>query len=76
MMELKPGKYRHFKGGEYELLGIASHSETLEPMVVYRALYGEGGLWVRPVAMWSEIVERDDYRGPRFIPVENWENSL
>ena len=76
MMELKPGKYRHFKGGEYELLGIASHSETLEPMVVYRALYGEGGLWVRPAAMWSEIVERDDYRGPRFIPVVNWENSL
>ena len=58
-MELKPGKYRHFKGGEYELIGIASHSETLEPMVVYRALYGEGGLWVRPAAMWNETVERD-----------------
>ena len=43
-MELKPGKYRHFKGNEYELLGIATHSETLEPMVIYRALYGEGGL--------------------------------
>ena len=48
---IKPGKYRHFKGGEYELIGIAKHSETLEPMVVYRALYGEGGLWVRPAAM-------------------------
>lgn len=69
-MELKPGKYRHFKGGEYELLGIAKHSETLEPMVVYRALYGEGDLWVRPAAMWTETVERDDYRGPRFIPAE------
>lgn len=65
-MELKPGKYRHFKGKEYELIGIASHSETLEPMVVYRALYGEQGLWVRPAAMWSEYVERDGYRGPRF----------
>ena len=65
-MELKPGKYRHFKGGEYELLEVAKHSETLEPMVVYRALYGEGGLWVRPAAMWNEKVERDGYEGPRF----------
>jgi hypothetical protein len=69
-MELKPGKYRHFKGGEYELIGIAKHSETLEPMVVYRALYGECGLWVRPAAMWTETVERDDYQGPRFIPMD------
>ncbi len=66
-MELKPGKYRHFKGGEYELIGIARHSETLEPMVVYRALYGEGGLWVRPAAMWTEEVRREDYCGPRFV---------
>ena len=65
-MELKPGKYRHFKGKEYELIGTARHSETLEPMVVYRALYGDGGLWVRPAAMWSEQVERDGYSGPRF----------
>ncbi len=65
-MELKPGKYRHFKGKEYELLGVASHSETLEQMVVYRALYGEKGLWVRPAAMWSEQVHRDGYDGPRF----------
>lgn len=65
-MELKPGKYRHFKGGEYELIGIAKHSETLAPMVVYRALYGEGGLWVRPAEMWNETVERDGYHGPRF----------
>ncbi len=66
MEELKPGRYRHFKGNEYQLLGVARHSETLEPMVVYRALYGERGLWVRPAAMWSEQVERDGYCGPRF----------
>ena len=65
-MELKPGKYRHFKGNDYEVLGLAMHSETLEPMVVYRALYGDGGLWVRPAAMWNELVDRPDYHGPRF----------
>ena len=69
-MELKPGIYRHFKGNLYELIGIAKHSETLEPMVVYRALYGEGGLWVRPASMWSEIVDKEGYWGPRFSPVE------
>lgn len=61
-----PGLYRHFKGNEYELLYIAKHSETLEEMVVYRALYGEGGIWVRPAAMWSEHISRDGYEGPRF----------
>ncbi|MGN0985143.1 MAG: DUF1653 domain-containing protein [Candidatus Enterenecus sp.] len=66
MEELKPGRYRHFKGNDYQLIAVARHSETLEPMVVYRALYGEGGLWVRPAAMWSEQVERDGYCGPRF----------
>ena len=65
-MEQKPGRYRQFKGKEYELLGIALHSETMEEMVVYRALYGEMGLWVRPAAMWTEHVERDGYSGPRF----------
>ena len=65
-MELKKGKYRHFKGNEYELIDIAYHSETMEPMVVYRALYGEKGLWVRPASMWTEQVERDGYCGPRF----------
>ena len=65
-MEIKPGIYRHFKGNRYEVIGIANHSETMEPMVVYRALYGEQGLWVRPAAMWNEIVEREDYSGPRF----------
>lgn len=69
-MELRPGKYRHFKGNEYQLIGVASHSETLEPMVVYKALYGDGGLWVRPATMWNEWVERQDYQGPRFIYVE------
>ena len=53
---LRPGRYRHFKGKEYELLFVATHSETLEPMVVYRALYGERGVWVRPAAMWSEMI--------------------
>ena len=65
-MELKPGIYRHFKGKRYELLYVARHSETLEDMVVYRALYGEGGVWVRPAAMWFEHVEKDGYSGPRF----------
>ena len=69
-MELKPGKYRHFKGKEYRLIGIARHSETLEEMVVYQALYGEGGLWVRPRAMWDEQVKREDYCGPRFRYIE------
>jgi len=66
MSELKPGIYQHFKGNRYELLYVARHSETLEPMVVYRALYGEGGVWVRPANMWFEHVEKDDYSGPRF----------
>lgn len=70
MSTIQPGRYRHFKGKEYQVIGTARHSETLEEMVVYRALYGDGGLWVRPAAMWSETVERDGYCGPRFIPVE------
>lgn len=66
MPEIRPGVYRHFKGNEYQLLGLARHSETCQPMVVYRALYGEGGLWVRPAHMWLEEVGRDGYKGPRF----------
>ena len=66
MDEIKLGKYRHFKGNEYEGIGIARHSEDLSPMVVYRALYGEGGLWVRPAHMWNETVERDGKVFPRF----------
>ncbi len=67
---MKMGKYRHFKGNLYEVIGIASHSETLEPMVVYRALYGDQRLWVRPAAMWTQWVDQGDYHGPRFVPVE------
>ncbi len=63
---IRPGVYRHFKGKEYLVIGMAKHSETLAPMVVYRALYDEGGLWVRPAEMWLEEVERDGYKGPRF----------
>lgn len=67
MNEIKCGRYRHFKGNEYRVIGMAKHSETLEDMVVYQALYGEQGLWVRPAAMWNETVDREDYHGPRFI---------
>ena len=59
MEPIKLGRYRHFKGKEYEVLGVARHSETEEELVVYRALYGDFGLWVRPVSMWNETVERD-----------------
>lgn len=64
--EIKPGVYRHFKGNLYRVLFVAKHSETLEPMVVYQALYGEGGLWVRPASMWNETVERDGKQFLRF----------
>lgn len=64
--EIKMGRYRHFKGNEYEVIGIAKHSETTEEMVVYRALYGEHGLWVRPASMWNETVERDGKIYQRF----------
>ncbi len=67
---VRPGKYRHFKGNEYEVLGVARHSETLEPMVVYRALYGDGDLWVRPAAMWNDTVERDGVRYQRFTYIK------
>ena len=63
---LRPGRYRHFKGKEYEVLGVARHSETDEELVVYRALYGDFGLWVRPVSMWNEAVERDGKTFRRF----------
>ena len=66
MESIKPGHYRHFKGKEYEVLGVARHSETEEDLVVYRALYGDFGLWVRPVSMWNEAVERDGKTFRRF----------
>lgn len=64
--DLKLGKYRHYKGNEYEVLGVAKHSETLEDLVVYKKLYGDGGLWVRPLAMFLEQVEVDGKKVPRF----------
>ncbi|NLU24339.1 MAG: DUF1653 domain-containing protein [Clostridiales bacterium] len=67
MEAIRPGRYRHFKGNEYRVLYTARHSETLEEMVVYQALYGEHGIWVRPAAMWNETVERNGYKGPRFL---------
>lgn len=69
-MEIKLGKYRHFKGNEYEVIGIAKHSEDLSPMVVYKALYGDSGLWVRPAEMWNETVDKENYHGPRFQYIE------
>ena len=66
MTQLQLGRYRHFKGKYYEVLGVARHSETGEELVVYRPLYGERGLWVRPLAMFTETVERDGKSMPRF----------
>ena len=66
MDEIKLGKYRHFKGDTYEVIGFAKHSETLEPMVVYKALYDEGSLWVRPADMWNEEITRDGKTFKRF----------
>ncbi|MEJ2533522.1 MAG: DUF1653 domain-containing protein [Halioglobus sp.] len=63
---MKPGKYRHFKGGEYQVHGVARHSETGELLVVCIPLYGEGGLWVRPLAMLQEVAVRDGREQPRF----------
>ena len=63
---IKLGKYRHFKGGMYEVIALAKHSETLEEIVVYKALYGEGKVWVRPLAMWEETVFVDGKEIPRF----------
>lgn len=66
MNEIKIGRYRHFKGNEYQVLYIARHSETREPMIVYQALYGERGIWVRPASMWNETIERDGNTYKRF----------
>ena len=63
---IKLGKYRHFKGGMYDVIALAKHSETLEEIVVYKALYGEGKVWVRPLAMWEEKVLVDGKEIPRF----------
>ena len=66
----RPGRYRHFKGGEYRVLGVARHSETLEEYVVYQALYGEGGLWIRPKDMFLQTGTRDGVTQPRFTFVD------
>ena len=70
-MEIKLGKYRHFKGNEYEVIAIAKHSETLEEMVVYRSLKNASDVWVRPASMWCETVERDGKTFPRFAFIED-----
>lgn len=70
MIMIKNGKYRHYKGNEYEVIGVAKHSETLEDMVVYKALYGDGSLWVRPASMWNETVIKDGKECRRFEYVE------
>ena len=70
---IHPGRYRHFKGNEYEVVGIAKHSETEEPVVVYRALYGDCGLRVRPAEMWNETVERDGENYKRFYRLDRIE---
>lgn len=70
---IPPGRYRHFKGGEYEVIAIARHSETEEAMVVYRALYGDCGVWVRPADMWNEIVERGGKTYRRFYRLDRIE---
>lgn len=69
-VEILPGKYRHYKGNEYEVICMARHSETEEEMVVYRALYGERGVWVRPASMWNETVEKDGKTVRRFTRIE------
>ena len=68
--EPRPGRYRHYKGGEYEVIGVARHSETDELLVVYRPLYGDGGLWARPLAMFAETVTHEGARVPRFRRID------
>ena len=70
-MEIKLGKYRHFKGNEYEVLFLAKHSETCEELVIYRALYGDGEIWARPASEWNETVERDGKTYQRFTYIGN-----
>jgi len=69
MAGITTGRYRHYKGNEYSVLGVARHSETLEELVVYRQEYGDRGLWVRPAAMFVETVEADGRTVPRFALV-------
>lgn len=66
MTTIKSGTYRHYKGNNYQVIDIATHSETLEQLVVYRPLYGEGKLWVRPLSMFTELITKDGKSIPRF----------
>ncbi len=75
ILRLRPGRYRHYKGNEYEFLALARHSETLEPMAVYRALYGQGEIWVRPAGMFSETVTKNGKEIPRFVRVGESEKN-
>jgi len=70
MEQIKSGRYRHYKGNEYEVIGMAKHSESLEDMVVYKALYKENELWVRPASMWNELVDVDGKTVKRFESVK------
>ena len=70
MNNIKLGKYKHFKGNYYEVIALVKHSETLEDMVVYKALYGEQGMWVRPASMWNEEFEVDGVKVKRFEYVD------
>ena len=70
MNSIKLGLYKHFKGNKYGVIGIAKHSETLEEMVVYKALYGDGDIWVRPAKMWNETIQRDGKTFKRFEYIE------
>lgn len=70
MAEISPGRYRHYKGRDYTVLGTARHSETLEQLVVYRQEYGDRGLWVRPAAMFTETVDVDGRHVPRFARID------
>lgn len=74
-MEIKKGRYRHFKGNEYEVLGIARHSEDLSEMVIYRSLYKDGGLWARPACMWDETVEYNGVMTKRFTYIGGEEDE-
>lgn len=70
-MSIKKGIYQHYKGNKYEVLSVASHSETLDDMVVYKALYGDEKIWVRPLSMWNdEIILTDGRKTKRFVLVE------
>lgn len=75
-MSIKLGKYIHFKGNEYEAIGIAKHSETSEDMVVYRGLYGEHNLWVRPLTKWNEVVVHNGIKVKRFTHVDELSNIV